>query len=277
MQGYDILMLIVLVAAVVWGAWKGFAWQVASLGSMIASYIVALTFRQQVAQFIDASPPWNMFVSMLILFLGTSLVVWLGFNLVAEVIEKVKLKEFDRQIGAIFGLAKGVLLCVLITLFAVTLLSEPQRQAICNSKSGYYIAVLLDKADGVIPGELHQVLDPYIDRLDAQVPHEHTEGGFELPAGILSNRPDTNETSGITAPQGGAGNIIEALPTHWYRGNEFGSTHTTVSVPDAGSVLLGGVKRLREGREARTLDHITPGRIIIQEEDEAKLGIEIEQ
>ncbi|MCI0357017.1 MAG: CvpA family protein [Planctomycetaceae bacterium] len=244
MQGYDILMIIVLVAAVVWGAWKGFAWQIASLGSMIASYIVALTFRQQLAQYINASPPWNMFLSMLILFLGTSLVVWIGFNLVAEVIEKVKLKEFDRQIGAIFGLAKGVLLCVLITLFSVTLLSEPQRQAICNSKSGYYIAVLLDKADGVIPGELHQVLDPYIDRLDAQVPHEHTEGGFELPAGILSSRPEREDTSRRTFPRNGAGDIIEALP-----------------VPESLDLNLGGVKP----------------RIFIQEEEEAKLGIEIEQ
>ena len=201
MQGYDLLMIVILVAAVVWGAWKGFAWQIASLASIVASYIVALTFRQQIAQYINATPPWNMFLSMLILFLGTSLVVWIGFNLVAEVIEKVKLKEFDRQIGAIFGLAKGVLLCVLVTLFAVTLLSEPQRKEICNSKSGYYIAVLLDKADAVIPSELHQVLDPYIDRLDQQVPHEHTEGGFELPSNILSG--------GGQPEQGG---VIEARP-----------------------------------------------------------------
>jgi membrane protein required for colicin V production len=217
MQGYDILMLIVLVAVVAWGAWKGFAWQVASLGSMIASYIVALTFRQQVAQFIDASPPWNIFVSMLILFLGTSLVVWLGFNLVAEVIEKVKLKEFDRQIGALFGLAKGVLLCVLITLFAVTLLSEPQRQAICNSKSGYYIAVLLDKADGVIPGELHQVLDPYIDRLDREVPHEHGDGGFELPKNLLGGQQGSGSEPALP-PLPSFDSIIEAAPE---RGGSF--------------------------------------------------------
>jgi membrane protein required for colicin V production len=176
-------MLIVLAAAVVWGAWKGFAWQVASLSSLVASYVVALMFRQQVAQFIDATPPWNMFLAMLILFLGTSLVVWVGFNFVAELIEKVKLKEFDRQIGALFGLAKGVLLCVLITLFAVTLLSEPQRKQICTSKSGYYIAILLDHADAVIPSEVHQVLGPYIDRLDREVDHPHTEvTGKTLPA-----------------------------------------------------------------------------------------------
>jgi len=213
MQAYDLLMLIVLVAAVVWGAWKGLAWQIASLASLVASYVVALTFRQQVAQFISAAPPWNMFLAMLILFLGTSLVVWVGFNFVAELIEKVKLKEFDRQVGALFGLAKGVLLCVLITLFAVTLLSEPQRQAICTSRSGYYIAVLLDHADGVIPGELHEVLDPYIDRLDSQVDHPHMEvGGQTLPGPSWDAKDEVVEFDGPDFNVGPSGTVIEAQP-----------------------------------------------------------------
>jgi membrane protein required for colicin V production len=169
MQSYDVLMLLVLVAAVVWGAWKGLAWQVASIASLVLSYFVALNFRAPLAGMIDASPPWNIFAAMLILFLGTGLVVWVGFNLVSELIERVKLKEFDRQLGALFGAAKGVLLCVLVTLFSVTLLGDSQRQAICNSQSGYYIAVLLDRADALIPQELHQVLDPYIHELDRNV------------------------------------------------------------------------------------------------------------
>ena len=173
---------------------------------MIASYIVALTFRQQLAQHINATPPWNMFLAMLILFLGTSLVVWLGFNLIAEGIEKVKLKEFDRQIGALFGLAKGVLLCVLITLFGVTLLSDSQRQAICSSRSGYYIAILLDKADGVIPGELHQVLEPYLDRLENEIDHPHTEGvGFKLPGGDELTMPKLPSLDGIIEAQPAGG------------------------------------------------------------------------
>jgi len=69
-----------------------------------------------------------------------------------------------------------VILCVLITLFSVALLGDEQRRAICSSKSGYYIAVLIDRADVMIPRELHQVLGPYIDRLDREVPHEHTVG-----------------------------------------------------------------------------------------------------
>lgn len=188
-QGYDLFMLIVLAAAIGWGAWKGFAWQMASLASVLLSYFVALNFRQPVAAIlvksVEIKPPLDIFVAMLILFLGTSLVVWVVFNLVSEVIDKFKLKEFDHQIGAIFGLAKGVLLCVIITLFAVTLASEPQRQAVFQSRSGYYIARLLDKADAVMPGELRQVIDPFVKKLEEGVvvppPGEWSQRDTELP------------------------------------------------------------------------------------------------
>jgi membrane protein required for colicin V production len=189
MQAYDIFMLIVLAAAIVWGAWKGLAWQIASLASIVLSYFVALNFRQPLAAVINASPPWNVFLAMLILFLGTGLVVWVGFNLVSEMIERVKLKEFDRQLGALFGAAKGVLLCVIVTLFSVALLGDSQRQAICNSKSGYYIAVLLDRADAVIPSELHQVLDPYINQLDKTIGQPSQPArGWQLPTGIFGSQ-----------------------------------------------------------------------------------------
>jgi general secretion pathway protein D len=80
----------------------------------------------------------------------------------------------------------------------------------------------------------------------------------------------------------------------------FTSVTTTVSVPDGGTILLGGIKRLREGRtergvpilskipyvsrlfknvaigrEAQSLMMMVTPRIIIQEEEEAKLGIEL--
>lgn len=168
METYDILMIVVLAAATLFGAWKGLAWQVASLAAIIASYYVAFNFRDQLAEQIQTTPPWNVFLSMLILYVGTSFVIWVIFRLVSGVIDRVKLKEFDRQIGALFGLAKGVLLCVIITLFAVTLATETQRQAIIRSKSGYYIAVILDKSDRVLPKEVHEVLHPYIHQLDGQ-------------------------------------------------------------------------------------------------------------
>ncbi|MCO6456887.1 MAG: CvpA family protein [Pirellulaceae bacterium] len=169
MQIYDFIMLAVLLGATVLGAWKGLAWQLASLASIFASYVVAVRFRDPVSQMIDATPPWNVFLAMLILYVASSLVIWILFRFVSAFIDRVRLKEFDRQFGALFGLAKGVLLCVVITLFAVTLLSDAQKQTVINSYSGFYIARLLDKADGVMPSELHEVLEPYLDRLDQEL------------------------------------------------------------------------------------------------------------
>jgi general secretion pathway protein D len=82
----------------------------------------------------------------------------------------------------------------------------------------------------------------------------------------------------------------------------FTTVVTTVSVPDGGTVLLGGIKRLREGRnergvpllskvpwvnrlfknvaigrDAQSLMMMVTPRIIIQEEEEEKLGIEVQE
>ena len=172
MENYDLLMIGVLIAATLFGAWKGFVWQVASLGAIVASYFVALRFRDVVATHIQATPPWNTFVAMLVLYVGTSLAIWLAFRMVSQFIDKMKLKEFDRQFGALLGLAKGVLLCAIITLFSVTLLGDTQREAIARSRSGQYIARLLQKSNAVLPPEAHQVLDPYIESLDRELNQE---------------------------------------------------------------------------------------------------------
>ena len=71
MEIYDIIMLVVLLGATLFGAWKGLAWQVASMGAIVASYFVALEFRDQVSSFISAKPPWNIFIAMLVLYIGT--------------------------------------------------------------------------------------------------------------------------------------------------------------------------------------------------------------
>ena len=168
MELYDIGMLIVLVGTTMFGFWKGMAWQAASLASLILSYLVALRFSESLAPQFGSQAPWNRFVAMLVLYLATSLAIWLLFRLVAGAIERVKLREFDRQIGGLFGAAKGVLLCVAITFFAVTLAPQ-SRDAILNSRSGYYIARLLARADGVMPREFHQVLDPYLDKLEREL------------------------------------------------------------------------------------------------------------
>jgi general secretion pathway protein D len=105
--------------------------------------------------------------------------------------------------------------------------------------------------------------------------------------------PESNVTNGVERTVEGT---TVQLPTF-----AFTTVVTTVSVPDGGTVLLGGIKRLREGRnergvpilskvpwvnrlfknvgigrDAQSLMMMVTPRIIIQEEEEEKLGIEVQ-
>ncbi|MHB0955648.1 MAG: CvpA family protein [Pirellulaceae bacterium] len=166
---YDLVMLGVLLAATAVGAWKGLARQVASLAAIFASYFVAYQYREPVAAWIPIGAPWRVFLAMLWLYLGMSLIIWIAFRWVSRWIDRLKLKDFDRQIGALLGLVKGVILCMLITFFAVTLLGERLRTAIVNSHSGFYIALILNRAHRVMPDELHEMLQPYLEVLDERL------------------------------------------------------------------------------------------------------------
>jgi general secretion pathway protein D len=113
-----------------------------------------------------------------------------------------------------------------------------------------------------------------------------------------SNTVDPNTgkpTGGIDNKETITEGTTVQLPTF-----SFTTVSTTVSVPDGGTVLLGGIKRLREGRneagvpmlsklpyvnrlfknvgigrETQSLMLMVTPRIIIQEEEESKLGIEM--
>jgi membrane protein required for colicin V production len=169
MEAYDLIMLAVLAAATVFGARKGLAWQVASISSIVASYFIAYRFREPVAASIKADPPWNTFLAMLIVYLSASAAIWVAFRFVSALIDRVRLKEFDHHAGAVLGFCRGTLWCAIITLFAVTLLGQAQRQQIVQSKSGHYIALLLDRSETVMPAELRGVLAPYLRTLDARL------------------------------------------------------------------------------------------------------------
>lgn len=217
MQAYDLIMLIVLGMSAIFGAIKGLAWQVASLASILVSYIVACRYRVQVAAMIDAQPPWNMFLAMLILYVGTGFVIWVGFRLMSGAIDKIRLKEFDRHLGALFGLAKGIIFCLLITMFAMTLLGPKQQSAICQSRSGYYISAFLDKARLLLPQEVHSTIGDYLARLDNQL----KQGQQNQPGQALDfNLPNNGNQFNIP----NLSNLPSGLPTGFPGLGDSGST-----------------------------------------------------
>ena len=179
-----------------------------------------------------APPPLNKFVAMLLIYMVTSFVIWTLFRFVSGIIDRVKLEYFDRQMGAIFGFAKGVLLCIAITFFAVSLLPQPQKEQILASQTGHYIVVLLDKTDSVVPPEIHDVIGPYLHRIEQQLDpngqHLHENGGFQAnwPQSAFPDWPSspannsaTVESKALPLPAWPASTNLQApssdLPATW--------------------------------------------------------------
>lgn len=206
MQTYDFLMLFVLLGTTLFGFVKGMAWQVAYIASLVVSYLAALRFSSQLAPLFGDSEPFNRFVAMLVIYMATSLVIWMVFRGVAGVIDRVKLKEFDRQMGAMIGFARGVLWCIAITFFAATLL-ESYRATILGSKSGHYIAVLLDKSHTVVPQEIHAVIRPYVERIEQGLDPNR-------PAGLPGGTPWPGSGQGGWPQDQGGGNPALSPPAN---------------------------------------------------------------
>jgi membrane protein required for colicin V production len=207
-------MLLVLVGATLFGFWKGMAWQIASLASLVLSYFAALRFSTQLAPYFGEQAPLNRIGAMLAIYIATSFIIWMIFRLVSQIIDKVRLESFDRQLGAMFGFAKGVLLCVAITFFAVALLPPAQGQAIVNTQSGRYIVVLLNKTQAVVPPELQPAINPYLNTIEQQL------GGSGDPQGqnLQQLWPQTNATPAqdpTTWPQPGQTTWPQAPQTPW--------------------------------------------------------------
>ena len=100
MEPYDIVMLVVLVGTSMFGAWKGMAWQVASSASLVLSYGIALRFSTPLAPHFGQQAPLNRFIAMAVLYAATSLIIWVAFRIVAGFINRVRLREFDRQMAS---------------------------------------------------------------------------------------------------------------------------------------------------------------------------------
>lgn len=167
-EGYDIVMLGILAAAAVLGYFKGIVWQLAWIAGIAASAVVALRFGGPLAPFFGSQAPWNRLVAMLALYAATSMAVWLVFSVVSGLIKTVKLSAFDHQMGLLLGLAKGVLLCIVLTFFAVTL-TPNYRDQILASRSGRLVAELIVKADQILPPDVVAAVAPFVERFENEL------------------------------------------------------------------------------------------------------------
>ena len=107
MNAFDLFICAMLLFTTIRGAAKGVAWQLAGIGALVLCFMFATPLSLSLAPMIKLAPPLNRWVAML----GIYLVFSFGTFAIARgfrgALEKAKFVEFDRHLGALFGLFKG--------------------------------------------------------------------------------------------------------------------------------------------------------------------------
>ncbi|QDU79742.1 Colicin V production protein [Polystyrenella longa] len=185
---YDLLIFAILIYAIIRGAMKGLVWQLAAIAAIVLCFFFAESASLLLAPYIGLNPPLDRWVAMLFLYFIFSFASFALARGLKEGLEKAKFDDFDRHLGALFGLVKGVVFSIVLTFFVVTIYDE-SRTFIMGTHSGYYAAIIMDRMHPVMPEGLSEMLEPYIHKLDsdnidlqhAHDGHEHTgeSGGFK--------------------------------------------------------------------------------------------------
>jgi uncharacterized membrane protein required for colicin V production len=158
---YDAAMAGVVVSGMVWGAWKGVTWQLASIASLILGYTVSHQLSPQFAPRFGSDPVISRALAMLAIYAvvagGVFLVAW-AFR---AILKRMKFEAFDRHLGMLLGGIEGALLGVVATFFVVSL-APSSRDSIFSSPSGKLVGTVMNTLGPVLPSEARDALAPFI-------------------------------------------------------------------------------------------------------------------
>jgi membrane protein required for colicin V production len=120
MTWFDYAVIAVVGLSVLLAAWRGVVREIAALAGWAAAFILSTLFAQDVAQWLPASlsPMLRVVVAYLVIFLGVLLLSGLAGALLAKLFRAAGLGITDRAVGALFGLARGLLIVFVVVMLA---------------------------------------------------------------------------------------------------------------------------------------------------------------
>ncbi len=128
MTVFDYAVLAVVGLSILLSMMRGFLREILALAGWVAAFFVARFYTLELAPLLPESIPsesLRLLAAFVILFLATLLVSSLLAIALSEVFKKVGLGWLDRWLGALFGLARGILIVSVLVLLA-GLTSVPQ-------------------------------------------------------------------------------------------------------------------------------------------------------
>ncbi|MDR0611765.1 MAG: CvpA family protein [Planctomycetaceae bacterium] len=175
MSVFDLIIFAILIALAFRGWMTGMVAQIVSVGSLAVSWVVASRFAFLFAPSIPAEEPWNKIGAMIVLFIITLLAVRLAHRYLEKKIKDWNLAKWNRHLGGLLGLLKGLILCMVLTFFGV-MLSEATREVVFKSKSGNHLARLIEKTETFIPSDSCELLRRQLESFNAKINETNING-----------------------------------------------------------------------------------------------------
>ena len=205
--------------------------QIVSVASYVVCWIVATRFGSLIAPTIPVEAPWNQVLAMAILFLLTLVAIRFVSAALESLIKNWHLQKLNTLLGGALGFAKGLLLCMIITFFAVVF-SETSRSVVFNSMTGFHLAQLITSVGVFVPKDsyefVHTQLAQFQDKVGEAVPGQSPETlrvqSSETMQQMLAQLQQTKDVSKTSTES------LWAALSKWWSGSKGEDTVGTVAV-----------------------------------------------
>ena len=191
-QIVDLVVLAVLLYCAVKGASRGLLSQLAWVVALLLCFKFSGHIAPAIEPMIGVAPPLKQWIAMLLVYVGLCGVSFVAAGMLSSWMEKARVIDFDKHLGLVLGFVKGVVICMTGMFFAITM-SEPMRQIVSKTYSGYAAAVILNNSQYLIPllpentvatvrnviDEFNRRLQPGTDDLNGATPADPDSFGYD--------------------------------------------------------------------------------------------------
>jgi membrane protein required for colicin V production len=167
-QVVDFGVLGILLYCTFRGASRGLLSQLAWVVALLLCFKFSGTLSPAIEPLIAVDPPLKQWIAMLVVYVVLCGGAFLAAGVVSSWMEKTKILNFDRHLGGLLGFAKGVVICMTIMYFLITI-SPSIRNVVGQTYSGYGAAVILSYSQvllRLVPEHAVPMVQHVIDRFN---------------------------------------------------------------------------------------------------------------